>query len=58
MAKTAGVGGGWSRMERPACFLGTNDEELWEAVTCLLLGPDVFVAFVLTRVLKQQWTGY
>lgn len=39
-------------MERPACFLGANDEELWEAVTCLLLGPNVFVAFVLTGVLK------
>lgn len=44
-------------MERPACFLGANDEELWEAVTCLLLGPDVFVAFVLTGVLKQQQKG-
>lgn len=43
---------GTVNMERPACFLGANDEELWEAVTCLLLGPNVFVAFVLTGVLK------
>lgn len=55
MAETAGNGGGWSREKRPACFLGANDEEFGEAVTRLLLGPDVFVAFVFTRVLKQQW---
>lgn len=54
-AETAGSGARWPRAERPACFLGANDEELWEAVTRLLLGPDVFVAFVLTGVLKQQW---
>lgn len=54
VAERAGTGGGWSRMERPACFLGANDEELWEAVTRLLLGPDVFMAFVFTGILKQQ----
>lgn len=53
MAETAGRGGCCPRAKRLACFLGANDEELWEAVTCLLLGPDVFVAFVLTGVLKQ-----
>lgn len=39
---------------RPACFLGANDEQLGEAVTRLLLGPDVFVALVLTGVLEQK----
>ena len=56
VAEIVGGRGGWSRVERPACFLGANDEELREAVTRLLLGPDVFVAFVLTGVLKQ-WKG-
>lgn len=57
MAEPAGDGGGWSREKRPACFLGANDEEFGEAVTRLLLGPDVFVAFVLAGVLKQQCKG-
>ena len=39
-------------MERPACFLGADDEELWEAVTRLLLGPDVLMAFVFAGILK------
>lgn len=39
-------------MERPACFLGANDEELWEAVTRLLLGPDVLMALVFAGILK------
>lgn len=58
MAETVGGREGWSRGERPACFLGANDEELREAVTRLLLGPDVFVAFVFAGVLKQQWKGW
>ena len=41
-----------SRVERPACFLGADDEELWEAVTRLLLGPDVLMAFVFAGILK------
>lgn len=58
MAEVTGGGGkAGSRVERPACFLGANDEKLWEAVTCLLLRPDVLVAFVLTGILKQQWRG-
>lgn len=44
--------GSWSRVERPACFLGANDEELWEAVTRLLLGPDVLMALVFAGILK------
>lgn len=55
VAEIADSGGHRPRGEKLACFLGANDEELWEAVTCLLLGPDVFVAFILTGVLKQQW---
>lgn len=58
VAETVGGREGWSRGERPACFLGANDEELREAVTRLLLGPDVFVAFVFAGVLKQQWKGW
>ena len=56
-AGSVGSGGGWPGVKRPACLLGANDEEFGEAVACLLLGPDVFVAFVLTGVLKQQWKG-
>lgn len=58
MAELTGTGEDGSRVKRPACFLGANDEKLWKAVTCLLLRPDVFVAFVLTGILKQQWKGY
>lgn len=51
------MGEAGSRVKRLACFLGADDEKLWEAVTGLLLRPDVFVAFVLTGILKQQWKG-
>jgi hypothetical protein len=54
VAEITEVGEAGSRVERPACFLGANDKKLWEAVTCLLLRPDVLVAFVLTGILKQQ----
>lgn len=36
------------------CFLGTDDEKLWEAVAGLFFGPNVFVPLVLTGILKRR----
>ena len=48
MPRQTGIG------ESLACFLGPDDEELGESVAGLLLGPDVFVSLVMTRVLERR----
>ena len=48
MPRQTGIG------ESFACFLGPDDEELGESVAGLLLGPDVFVSLVMTRVLERR----
>lgn len=40
------------RMKGCTCFLRPNDEELWESVTGLFFGPNVFVTLVFTGILK------
>lgn len=39
------------------CFLGPDDEKLWEAVAGLFFGPNVFVPLVLTGILKHRGGG-
>lgn len=38
------------------CFLWSYYKELWESVTSLFFRPDIFMSFVMTRVLKNKQT--